>query len=73
MDKMTFLGLLGQAENDDISESFKFFIRGAARFAVMDVISEELQRLCGQALAVNNNTYFYTYDDIAIRLHHGYV
>jgi transposase-like protein len=47
MEKMELLAKLGQAKNEDISEVFNEFVRSAARYAVLEAMSEEVALLCG--------------------------
>lgn len=47
MDRVNLIEMLAQAENDTVQGIFDDFIRGAARFAFMEAMREEVEMLCG--------------------------
>lgn len=47
MDRVNLIEMLAQAENDMMEGVFEDFIRGAARYAFIEAMSEEVAALCG--------------------------
>lgn len=47
MDRVNLIEMLAQADNETTSEVFEDFIRGAARYAFIAAMSEEVAVLCG--------------------------
>ncbi len=47
MDRVDLIEMLAQAENDMMEGVFENFIRGAARYAFIEAMSEEVRALCG--------------------------
>ena len=51
MDRVNLIEMLAQAKNDTMEGVFEDFIRGAARYAFMEAMSEEVRTLCGPRYA----------------------